>query len=205
MTDFFTSDPHINHSNMRLHDSKSRIELKHNIYFDSLEDFRNYYRQTWNEAVTDEDTVYMLGDFALGGSIKENYEYLISLKGKIYFFEGNHDSNKFINYIKNNPVTMGNGKNKVDVVQFMRFKRDKVEFNLSHYPMLVGDTCKRFSIHGHIHDMECGAFNTINVGIDSPLFKGKLFGEPVSFRDISKIVRERTAQRKIERLPEERF
>ena len=43
----------------------------------------------WNNAVSPDDSVYMLGDF---GAVRHEKEVLSRLNGKIYLVKGNHDT-----------------------------------------------------------------------------------------------------------------
>ncbi|MDO4258308.1 MAG: metallophosphoesterase family protein [Actinomycetaceae bacterium] len=81
MTVFFTSDHHFGHARI--------IELAHRP-FDSVDHMHSVLIQRWFEMVTPKDTVYHLGDLALG-SIEKSMEIAASLPGKKYLIPGNHD------------------------------------------------------------------------------------------------------------------
>ena len=78
---FFTSDTHFGHANI--------INLC-NRPFKDVNHMNDMLVENWNSVVTDDDTVFHLGDFALGGSAVWS-NVLSRLKGKIYLILGNHD------------------------------------------------------------------------------------------------------------------
>lgn len=80
MKTFFTSDTHFGHVNI----------IKYcNRPFTSVEEMDNTLIHNWNAIVRPEDTVYHLGDFAVGGGPAA--PYLRRLNGTIHFCLGNHD------------------------------------------------------------------------------------------------------------------
>lgn len=78
---FFTSDTHFGHANI--------INLC-NRPFKDVNHMNDMLVENWNSVVSDDDTVFHLGDFALGGSAVWS-NVLSRLKGKIYLILGNHD------------------------------------------------------------------------------------------------------------------
>lgn len=78
---FFTSDTHFGHANI--------INLCRRPFRD-VNHMNDMLVENWNNVVTDDDTVFHLGDFALGGSDVWN-KVLSRLNGKIYLILGNHD------------------------------------------------------------------------------------------------------------------
>ena len=80
--DFFTSDTHFGHVNVIRYCNRP---------FKSVEEMDAALIAKWNRRVGPEDTVYHLGDFALG--LKTLWpEYRRRLNGRIMFILGNHDS-----------------------------------------------------------------------------------------------------------------
>ena len=76
---YVTSDTHFNHKNI--------IEYCNRPY-SSVEEMNKAIIDNWNSVVKDEDTVYVLGDFCLGG--KEAIKELCSqLKGHKILIKGN--------------------------------------------------------------------------------------------------------------------
>ena len=81
----------------------------------------------WNEIVTDEDEVWVLGDLMLG-DFEQGLSYLKQLKGKIHVCLGNHDTSKREQAYRN----LG-----WDVQLCARMKYKKISFYLSHYPTIT--------------------------------------------------------------------
>jgi calcineurin-like phosphoesterase family protein len=80
--DFFTSDTHFGHLNIIKYCERP---------FDSVESMNRAMIDRWNAVVSDSDTVYHLGDFALGPKLLwKTYRY--ELNGQIIFIAGNHDN-----------------------------------------------------------------------------------------------------------------
>lgn len=78
---WYTSDLHFGH--------KRIIELCNRPFRDVTEMDHTIMRN-WNSVVHDEDTVYILGDLAMG-NIKESLNRVKMLKGKKILVPGNHD------------------------------------------------------------------------------------------------------------------
>lgn len=77
---FFTSDTHFGHENI--------IKFCKRPY-QSVEEMNEALIENWNKVIGKNDTVFHLGDFALGGSTVWN-NTLDRLNGKIYLIFGNH-------------------------------------------------------------------------------------------------------------------
>ena len=92
---YFTSDTHFYHADL-LGDNDFAPRL-----FPDVETMNQAIVDHWNARVTDQDTVYHLGDVALYFTrpAKLSYErvfaLLAQLNGKIIFIKGNHDSRAF--------------------------------------------------------------------------------------------------------------
>jgi calcineurin-like phosphoesterase family protein len=81
MTTFFTSDTHFGHARI--------IELS-NRPFKSVQEMNEIIVHNWNALVRPDDTVYHLGDVALG-PIEDSLKYISRLNGNITLIVGNHD------------------------------------------------------------------------------------------------------------------
>ena len=80
MTVFFTSDPHIFHTNV----------IKYcNRPYNSVEEMNEALVLNWNSIVKPEDTVYCLGDFSMAARPVETFTR--RLMGKKFLVPGNHD------------------------------------------------------------------------------------------------------------------
>lgn len=138
---YFTSDLHFFHDREFIYlprGFKSELEM------------REYYVKMWNDTVTNEDDVYMLGDFCLGQRFEDIKELITSLNGKIHLVIGNHDTDMKIKLYE----TLDNLVEIRDVIP--RFKYDKFRFYLSHYPTITSNLESNISecvinLHGHIH------------------------------------------------------
>lgn len=101
----------------------------------------------WNEVVTDEDEVWVLGDLMLG-DFEQGLSYLKQLKGKIHVCLGNHDTAKREQAYRN----LG-----WDVQLCARIKYKKISFYLSHYPTITHNIDEKelwqvvVNLYGHTH------------------------------------------------------
>lgn len=166
---YFTSDLHLGHYNI----------IKHcNRPFTTIVQMNNTIITNWNNKITKNDEVYVLGDFAFVKDRKECESLLNSLNGKKYLIKGNHDKTH---------VTKANGWMSVDIYKKIRY--DNYKFILMHYPIVEWQSKTHGSImlHGHCHgtlnkkiiDLIEGTL--IDVGVDYWNF------EPVSIDIILKI------------------
>lgn len=135
---FFTSDTHFGHANI--------INLC-NRPFKDVNHMNDMLVENWNSVVSDDDTVFHLGDFALGGSAVWS-NVLSRLKGKIYLILGNHDR-------KN--IRQGYmGKFEVVIPQ-MQISIENRSIYLNHYPFLCYGGIYRkpedvvWQLFGHVH------------------------------------------------------
>lgn len=97
----------------------------------------------WNEAVTENDTVYILGDFCWDR--RETKRLISELHGNKVLIVGNHDAEHYTADIR---------KLFVDIQKQMTITDGDKTVLLSHYPVLDfdGDTDKSvIMLHGHLH------------------------------------------------------
>jgi len=78
---FFTADTHLNHTNI--------IRFTNRPFVD-LGDMNAEIIKNWNSVVTNDDTVFHLGDVLFGNGT-EALEILNRLNGTIYLIKGNHE------------------------------------------------------------------------------------------------------------------
>lgn len=101
----------------------------------------------WNEVVSDEDDVWVLGDLMLG-DFEQGLSYLKQLKGKIHVCLGNHDT------VKREQAYRDLGW---EVQLCARFKYKKISFYLSHYPTITHNIDEKelwqvvVNLYGHLH------------------------------------------------------
>ena len=102
----------------------------------------------WNNAVSPEDEVYLLGDVMLGGT--ENIEYVKRLNGKLHIVLGNHDTST-------RRKLYSTCENVVEVSLASTLKYKKYNFFLTHYPCITTngavESLKQVVINlfGHTH------------------------------------------------------
>lgn len=135
MTNYYISDLHIEHDNVIRFDSRPFFDMR-DMFFTL--------KKNWNERVTNNDTVYILGDFIWA---KEPYwaQYVSQLNGKKVLIRGNHDPKEF---------SRDTRRLFLDIRDTMEITDGRRHVILSHYPMLAfkGDynpDC--YMLYGHVH------------------------------------------------------
>lgn len=78
---FYTADLHFGH--------EAVIKFS-NRPFKTIEEHDNFIIHVWNDTVTDNDDIYIVGDFAYRNKISDE-TYLRRLNGKKHLIIGNHD------------------------------------------------------------------------------------------------------------------
>lgn len=117
-----------------LHNMDKNIIAYEHRPFKNVEEMRNTIIKNWNNKVTDDDEVYLLGDIG-------NPEILEHLKGKIIIVLGNHDDiNKIPKRyeINKHPIMIGAYWLSHDVIGYMP------------------PECPYLNIHGHLHRFNYG-------------------------------------------------
>ena len=168
---FYTADPHFDHANiinLCKRPFKNVIEMQ-----DTLVD-------NWNERVSDNDDVYMLGDFCFG--VKTFIEYIGRLNGTKHFIRGNHDADaikKVIQMKRSKGSIFDNVFFHGDIHEIKDSGRNIV---LCHYPLREWNGAYKGAIHlhGHCHQNIGRSFRdgAYDVGVDGWDFK------PVTIKDI---------------------
>lgn len=113
----YTADLHFGH--------RSVIEFDNGPFAD-VEEMDHALIRLWNHRVSEEDHVYIIGDFAYRNEKSEEW-YLRQLKGHKYLVIGNHDRK-----ILNNPAALG-CLEKVD--KMMHISDNGTQICLCHYPL----------------------------------------------------------------------
>lgn len=133
---YYISDTHFFHQNILHFDNrpfKDFIEMNRAII------------NNWNNVVTNEDTVYILGDFCW---LKEDkwIEILDELKGNKVLIRGNHD-------LKNMPANL---KSKfADIKDYKEIDDNGQTVIMCHYPILAYKHSfdpNTFMLFGHVHN-----------------------------------------------------
>jgi calcineurin-like phosphoesterase family protein len=157
---YFTSDTHFCHEKIIRLCGRPFVNIKQ---------MNETLIQNWNSCITNDDEVYILGDFAYKGTEIQINKIVERLKGKKYLIKGNHD--KFIDDIEFK-------KNFEWIKDYYVLTYENINFILFHYPILEWDGFFHDSIHlyGHVHNsgksedqakrLEILGRRAINVGVD---------------------------------------
>lgn len=160
---YYTSDLHLGNNNIIGYENRP---------YKSVEEMDKALIDNWNSQVTDEDTVYVLGDFCFKGASKA-IEYLKQLNGNIHLIRGNHDffmgQQSFYDWLvsgqPNDPIVETDE-------HYAHIKDGEHEVILCHYPILYWEGMDdRGSIHlyGHMHSRPAKQHPhpmAFNVGVD---------------------------------------
>lgn len=139
MSIFVTSDLHFGHDREFIWKARG---------YSSIDDMNVNLVSKWNETVTDEDDVYVLGDLILGSP--QNIDYVKRLHGKLHIILGNHDT-------KNREEMYKNLDNVIEVTCAIRLDYKKYHFFMTHYPCMTGNLEKEnlkqmtLNLFGHTH------------------------------------------------------
>lgn len=182
---YFTSDLHLGHKSVVHFCSRP---------FDSVEEMDAGLIKNWNDTVTEEDTIYVLGDVCFHKPIL-GLPLLQSLKGKKILIQGNHDRWSKSKYLE---------AGFLQILQEAKLILNGFGFKLSHYPYLPNELvgCAPHDLRypemrpvneggwllcGHVHLNWKIMGNQINVGVDKWDFK------PVSQSQILSLVMKKAA------------
>ena len=167
---YFTGDTHFGHTNIIKHCSRP---------FLSIQEMDEVIINNWRERITNNDTVYILGDMFFVGRVDYS-DYLKRLPGKKHLIIGNHDKD----WMK-----------KLDLTQYFKSVAHYAEISdgshkitLCHYPMMTWNAASKGSylIYGHIHNNVNDGYwrllktmpNALNAGVDINNFY------PVTFKEL---------------------
>jgi calcineurin-like phosphoesterase family protein len=95
MTTWFTADTHLGHLNIIDYCDRPYRKIDGQLDIEAMD---NDLICRWNASVKDDDTVYMLGDFALG-SVAKTTSYAERLRGHKILIRGNHDRHTIKKYL----------------------------------------------------------------------------------------------------------
>lgn len=157
---WFTSDLHFCHNNILNYEPDSRP-------FNTIEEMNEALVQKWNDKVSAEDTVYVLGDLSMG-RVEAAIEYIKRLNGKIILIRGNHDTPKRIEVYKEIGI-------EVHDIFYLPYKGRY--FILCHFPianeefirMVIKDNSEVVNLYGHVHSNAPVGYKdgTYHVGVDT--------------------------------------
>ena len=157
MQTFFTSDTHF--------DDHYAIQY-FNRPFKNVGDMNRFMVQRWNEVVTENDTVYHLGDFTLD-DIEHLTKWVSQLNGNIKILPGSHDDAWLRDFVPNEKVQVIAPLVSVEVPKLMTGNSSQV-IVLCHYSLQVWDRSNQGSWHlfGHSHGKLRGIGLSFDVGVD---------------------------------------
>lgn len=154
---FFTSDTHFGHDRDFIYKSRG---------FSSIEEHDEEIIRRWNSVVSEDDTVFHLGDMMLMDN-DHGIECLKRLNGHIVLLRGNHDSHRRISLYEE-----CENVEECDLYATVVHLNNRM-FYLSHYPTLVsnaGAYDRIICLHGHTHSKNAKEFSEnfcYNVGMDA--------------------------------------
>lgn len=182
---WYTSDLHFGHVNILTYTPQRRVYLGLSET-DTVVEMNEAIVDLWNTQVAPDDTVWVIGDVAMG-KVHETIQYVTQLNGTKHLFLGNHD--------RPHPIcTRDEEKRKAWAKEYravgfgdqvfqdtMIF--DGIEARVCHFPYYGDHTMDRYNaddiskyvqkdeglplVHGHVHDMFQTLDHQYNVGIDA--------------------------------------
>lgn len=155
-----TSDLHFNHINILKYEPESRP-------FASVEEMNEVLIARWNSVVKPADTVYVLGDLAMG-KLEDSRECIKRLNGKIILIRGNHDTKSRLAMYQELGI-------EVHDIYYLPYKGRW--FIMCHFPiaseefikMVIQDNSEVVNLYGHVHHNAPKGYanGTYHVGVDT--------------------------------------
>lgn len=142
---FYISDLHIGHENILRFDSRP---------FASTDEMLREITKRWNEVVSLNDYVYILGDFSFRCSPDVRNAAISVLHGRKILIRGNHDKGiPLMGAGLSLCAAARNGQRLMNVTDYMEIEDGGRKVVLSHYPMMAWNGSFHGSIHlyGHVH------------------------------------------------------
>ena len=132
---YFISDLHFGHFNIIRYDNRP---------FNSVDEMDKILIDNWNSVISDNDTVYILGDISWYNEEK-TVQIFQQLKGKKILIKGNHDK-----------VVSGSNIYKCfdGVYDYYELHLDKNKVVMIHYPIpcWIGQFRDTIHLYGHVHN-----------------------------------------------------
>lgn len=177
MTIYFTSDLHINHTNVLKYCSRP---------WQNVEEMNNGLVDRWNARVRPDDEVYILGDVALSRP-EVIIPYLKRMMGTKYLIEGNHDRKNLKNDEFRSQFAWVRPMYELVVPD-----TPSQMIVLCHFAMRVWNKSHRGSwqLYGHSHASLPDDPNSLSmdVGVDVPVCNYA----PISYHEIKAIMKNKT-------------
>lgn len=180
---YFTSDLHFWHKNVCKYCNRP---------YETVEEMNAGIIANWNSVISDNDTVFVLGDIGFCG-IEKLRPLISQLKGKIILIQGNHDSDKVINrLLEEELISQCHSLCQVTVIGDEECPEQ--DLTLCHFPMIDWLNKERgaWMIHGHQHqlpDTPSCSYRHWDVGLD----KNNLV--PISFEQLKINITKQFVQR----------
>ncbi|MGO4706979.1 metallophosphoesterase family protein [Microvirga sp. 2MCAF38] len=148
MTVFFTSDTHF---------GDPRVLTKDHRPFRTVAEHDEALIALWNEAVSDKDTIWHLGDFALHVTVERIVELLARLHGEKHLITGNNDG----------PDTVA-AKGWKSVQAYAELHLEDKDLVLCHYAFRTWKNNAKgwIDLHGHSHGRLSHQTRQYDVGVD---------------------------------------
>ena len=138
---WFTSDTHFGHNKEFLYTPRG---------FNSIEEHDAAIIKNWNELISPQDEVYLLGDVMLNDN-EHGLECIKQLNGKIHLILGNHDTQGRV-------LLYEECSNIIEIVFAIELRVNKNYFFLCHYPVITANYDDQkpwakhlINIYGHTH------------------------------------------------------
>ena len=175
MTAYFTGDSHFNHINILKYEP-TRGDLWANV-----DEMNEALVERWNKVIGEDDSVYHVGDFAMGQR-SQAPAIFDRLNGDKHIIPGNHDMK---------PAQLEEMGWKV-LPQLYEFKVSMAQrsqrFVLCHYPLMTWNKANHgaLHLHGHSHGHIAQSSTRFDVGVDgvSTWMRGWVIGAPISAEQI---------------------
>lgn len=183
---FFIGDTHFEHKNVIKYDKRPFGDTYH---------MRDEIIKNWNNAVSNNDIVYFMGDFSFGGS-KITTEIANQLNGIIYLIQGNHDNYKTLKKTNRFEKIYEYGTEIYVKDEDIRTDRNRgyQMIVLSHYPILVWNKhhVGSWMLHAHTH-------GSLMAGFKDSLYQRKIMDmgcnllnyTPISYGGVKSIMSEK--------------
>ncbi len=168
--DFFVADLHFGDGNIIRYENRP---------FASVEEMDAALIKNWNQCVSSEDTVYVLGDFSAYCDEQRDKELLGKLNGIKILIRGNHD----IHYSPETWRRLGFCECSQWPIIYQNF------FMLSHEPLYLNKNMPYANIYGHVH----GNASYKDVSAQSICISVERIGyQPITFEELCNRMKEET-------------
>lgn len=174
---YYTSDLHLGNTNIIKYENRP---------WGTVEEMDRGLIGNWNQVISHDDEVYVLGDFCFNGA-NTVINYLENLNGHIHFIRGNHD--RFMSQQIFQDYCLGNSRVKNEGWYKHMYDREQ-ELVLCHFPILYWDGMDdggAVHLYGHMHsrpNMQHPHSDAFNVGVDVNNYRPVTLEQLLAKRDI---------------------